>query len=125
MGKGIPMTTKRHPADFNIGEVRIFDNNTRYLVIAKDPDLRRVRLVRLTHSKLYLAYLDIVRELNTIVTGPARLAYEAVVKTLFNQCEQENIRWQYEQAETLWIDYACCLLNTESVNYDWLDRENT
>lgn len=119
------MDARRHPADFNIGEVRMFDNNTRYVVIAKDPDLRRVRLARLVYSTLYLAYLDIIRALDATNPGPAQLAYKAVADTLFKQCERENIRWQYEQAETLWIDYACCLLNTESISYDWLGRENT
>lgn len=118
------VATKRHPANFFVGEVRTFSDNVKYLVSAKDPDLRRVRITRLEPSQLSAAYIDFFQRVSELHFADQFLkSHLTVVADMIQKgFSQAKLDWQYVEKESLWIDYTCCLLNTADIDYSRLDQ---
>lgn len=118
-------TVKRHPADFNIGEVRLFDNGERYLVTAKDIELRRVKITRLEQSKLYLTYVSFLQQVSSMQAADRFINSHLVVtaKLIEEEFAKVGMDWRYVSKESIWMDFSCCLLDTKEVDYSRLDGQ--
>lgn len=117
-------TLNKHPAHINIGEIRVFDDGERYRVIAKDSDLRRVRLVRIQHSDAYLKYMEFIQQLPpTDRTQSILKLLNTVLVEVRKDHEAHGSNWMYRDTNTLWMDFASCLLNTKEIDYSELDQK--
>lgn len=119
-----PRILKKHPAHFNLGEIRVFDDGARYRVIAKDNDLMRVRLTQIEHSDTYLKYMEFIQQLpHTDRTQSILKLLSTVLVEVQKDHATHGRNWMYKDTDTLWMDYASCMLNTQEIDYSDLEQE--
>ena len=116
-------TLKKHPAHFNLGEIRIFEDGARYRVIAKDNDSMRVCLTQVEHSDSYLKYMEFIQQIAPHVdrTHPILKLLSTVLIEVQKDHATHGSSWMYKDTDTLWMDYASCMLNTKEIDYSNLD----
>ena len=84
--------------------VRTMDDSQLYVISAIDSDLYKLKLTRLSQSKLHKIWVDLVQELSELLLLPN---CNSEVKQLASQIDSsfEGFNWIYQQHESIWIPF--------------------